>query len=485
MSDYIPTIGLEIHIQLSTKRKMFAREQVRYGALPNSQTSPLTLGHPGTMPYPNKEAIRYGIRLGLACGATITRENRFARKHYHYADLPKGYQITQDKTPIGRGGALVIPKGDFLEKVALERIHLEEDTGQSLHSEAMHLTRVNFNRAGTPLIEMVTQPVIKTPDQAYDFLYALRRLVRHLGISDGDMEKGSLRCDVNVSVRPKGQIRLNTKVEVKNLNSMRQVKMAILHEIERQSQIYRNGGDILPQTRSFDPVAGVTHFRRSKESAEDYSYFPEPDITPFIVEKFEIDQVAQTMPPLPHDRYTRYRGNHALSHQEALWLLDEAGMANFFEKTLAHTPHPKRILSFLQGPIKFALNHQKIGLESLPLSPKSLASLIELIEQGGVSFSSGSQVILPELLQNSMLSPEEIAQKKGLLQIDEGKQLQAWVKEVMAQNPDPVARYRKRKKGLLGFFMGEVMRLSQGKAHPKASSALLKEYLDAPNLSNS
>src|SRR3954447_22885784 len=352
---YEAVIGLEVHAQLATKSKLFSGDSVEFGAEPNTHVSPITLGHPGTLPKTNKKAIEYAIKMGFACNCEIERANYFARKNYFYPDLPKGYQISQHTTPICKGGYVTIKSNDGFRNVPLNRIHLEEDAGKSIHDVDMDYTCVDYNRAGTPLIEIVTEPDLHTADEAYQYVTEVRRLVRWLGICDGNMEEGSLRCDANVSVRLKGETKLGTKVEVKNLNSIRNVKKAIEYEIERMIAMLEKGEKIIQQTRSFDADTDNTFAIRDKEEANDYRYFPEPDLTPFHLTEEFISGIKATLPALPEELYKKY-SLFGLNDYDAKQLSDDKTTADYFEETIQFSKNYKAIVNWMLGPLRQAIN---------------------------------------------------------------------------------------------------------------------------------
>lgn len=476
---YQAMIGLEVHAQLLLQSKMFAPESAAYGALPNTHISTISLAHPGTLPRVNRKAIEQAIRMGLACQATITRENYFARKSYHYPDLPKGYQITQDKTPICQGGYITITtQQGFTKDIHLQSMHLEEDAGKSIHNLVVDKTLVDFNRAGIALLEIITHPYINTPEETYQFLTEIRKLVRYLDICDGNMEEGSLRCDVNVSVMPQGATKQGQKVEIKNMNSIKNVQLAIEHEIARQTSLLEAGEQILAETRSYATLDGQTISQRIKESTLDYRYFPEPDLPLILVEEAWVEQVRANMPPLPKTYYQKFRNSYQLSAYDATVLTESKEIAMFFEALCQQTPYYKAAANWVMGPIKAYLNALNISMQEFPLQLETVVNLIDLVEQDQVSFSIASQQLLPALLEHTTTPPLELARKLDLLQEKDSSTLQELIKEVIATYPDKVSAYRKGKKGILGMLMGEVMKKSRGKAAPKLAINLLKQRLE-------
>ncbi|MEM7173943.1 MAG: Asp-tRNA(Asn)/Glu-tRNA(Gln) amidotransferase subunit GatB [Bacteroidota bacterium] len=475
-NEYIPTIGLEVHAQLLTKSKMFAPEATSYGKAPNAQVSAITLAHPGTMPMLNRKAIDSALKMGLACHTSITRYNEFARKNYFYPDLAKGYQITQDKTPLCTDGYVTIDT-PLEKKIRIKRIHIEEDTAKSMHDMMPGYTLLDFNRAGCPLIEIVTEPDVSTQEEAYAFLAEIRRLVRYLEICNGNMEEGSLRCDANISVRKKGTEQLGQKVEVKNMNSMRHVQMAIAYEIKRQIKILEEGGKILSSTRSYHAEAGITVHQRNKETMSEYRYFPEPDLSPLIVDKGWIQTIQENMPPLPRVLAKKFTTLYKLSTYDTNVLLEDKSIALFFEQTCPHTTHYKAVANWMMGPIKSYLNQEKTTLALLPITPIRLAKLVDMVATDQISFSVASAKLFPLLFKHPTTDIYQIAQQEGLLQKESSEELEAWIHTVLNKYPDKVEAYRKGKKGLIGFFMGEVMKLSKGQANPKQASLLLQKIL--------
>ena len=476
---YTAVIGLEVHAQLSLQRKLFSPEAAVYGALPNTQMSLVTLAHPGTLPRLNRQAVAYAIKMGLACHAKITRENFFARKNYFYPDLPKGYQITQDKTPICQEGYITIDTQDGHEKeIALQRIHLEEDTGKSIHGLVEEETLLDFNRAGVALIEIVTKPVLKTSAEAYSLLTEIRRLVRYLDICDGNMEEGSLRCDANISVMYKDAVTLGQRVEVKNMNSIRHVQLAIEHEIDRQIAVLEGGGRVVGETRAYDAAQQTTTSLRTKETLNDYRYFPEPDLPPLVVSEAWIAQLQQAMPLLPRACFKKFTNTYQLSAYDAGVLTEDKDIALFFEELCQLTLHYKAAANWMIGPVKAYLNESTLSIKAFPLQLTVLATLIALVEQGQLSFSVASQKLYPALLAQPDQSPLALAQALNLLQEKDEDKIHALVAEVMAAYPAKVAAYRKGKKGLLGMLMGEVMKKSQGKVAPQVASNLLRQRLE-------
>jgi aspartyl-tRNA(Asn)/glutamyl-tRNA(Gln) amidotransferase subunit B len=476
---YEAVIGLEVHAQMLTKTKAYSNDINEYGAHPNTNVSVITLGHPGTLPVMNKKTIEFAIRLGLACGSDIAPNQYFARKNYFYPDLPKGYQITQDKTPICTGGAIHIRTEDGEGKeIKITRIHMEEDAGKSIHDVDVFDTLVDLNRAGTPLLEIVSEPDIRSSQEAYNYVTEVRKLVRYLDICDGNMEEGSLRCDANISVNLKGASEFGTKVEVKNMNSIRNVQRAIEFEIARQIEAIENGEEIVQETRGFDALKGITISQRSKEAANDYRYFPEPDLQPLVVMKEDIEAIKREMPALPRELFNRYTKEYCLSDYDAYNLTDNKGIALFYEALIQHTSNYKAAANWMMGDVKSYLNEFGFEIHEFPISVERLAALITIIDEGKISNSVASQRILPELLKSD-LSPLAIAEQLNLIQDSSEDTLKGFILQVFEENQAEVERYRNGEKQLTGFFMGKLMKVSNGKADPKIANKLLRELLEA------
>ena len=478
--DYRAVIGLEVHAQLHTRTKMFSPEATSYGEAPNTRVSAVTLAHPGALPTINKEAINKALKMGIACEATITEHNRFARKNYFYPDLPKGFQITQDKTPICQNGAITIhsPTQDQEKKIGIRRIHIEEDTGKSLHDLIPDHTLLDFNRAGTPLIEIVTEADIDSPEEAYQCLTEIRRLVRYLDICDGNMEEGSLRCDANVSVMRTTDTQWGNRIEIKNLNSIRNVQLALAYEIKRQIKVVQEGGTISEATRGFNAQTGETFHQRAKETLSEYRYFPEPNLSPVIVDKAWQQRIKEQMPLLPRQLFHKFVTQYHLSHYDADVLISDKNLAFFFEKLCAHHPnHPKAVANWVLGPIKSYTNQQKITIQEFPLSSEVLARLIQLVIDDTLGFSTAAQHLLPELIKNPTADPKELADTLGLIQTKDTSLLNSWIDQVIQAHPQKVKIYQQGKTGLLGFFIAQVLQLSDNQADPKTLSTLLREKL--------
>jgi aspartyl-tRNA(Asn)/glutamyl-tRNA(Gln) amidotransferase subunit B len=473
---YEAVIGLEIHAQLATQSKLFCGDAASFGAEPNTHISPITMGHPGTLPKTNVKAVEYAIKLGIACGSRIENNNYFARKNYFYPDLPKGYQITQHTTPICVGGAIKIKGEDGDKIVQLNRIHLEEDAGKSIHDASAQDTYIDLNRAGTPLVEMVTEPCIHSAQDAFLFVSEVRRLVRWIGVCDGNMEEGSLRCDANISIRLKGDKKLGTRVEVKNLNSIRNIKKAIEFEIDRLIQITEAGGTILQQTRSFDANNDTTFSIRDKEDANDYRYFPDPDLAPFQLTQQYIKDIEIAMPVLPGALKNTWKSDYALSEYDVEQLCENKEEADFYAAWTKQTNQYKSAANWILGPIREYLNETNSSYNALlPFIPY-LVELLDLVASKELSFSMASGKVFKAVMQQ-MQSPREYAKSNNLLQSNSSDEIEVWVDQVLLMHPEKVIEYKKGKKGLIGLFTGEVKKLSQGKADPKMTMQLLEQKL--------
>ncbi|MEZ4904063.1 MAG: Asp-tRNA(Asn)/Glu-tRNA(Gln) amidotransferase subunit GatB [Spirosomataceae bacterium] len=483
LAQYEIVIGLEVHCQLQTQSKIFAADANQFGSEPNTNISVITLAHPGTLPKLNKKAVEYAIRMGLACNCDITRRTIFDRKNYFYPDLPKGYQLSQDKAPICVGGEIPVSFKDKLgnvqqKAVKIHHIHLEEDAGKSVHDGATTDTLLDYNRAGTPLIEMVTEPCIGSAEEAGAFLTAVRQLVRFIEICDGNMEEGSLRCDLNISVRPKGTLPFGTKVEVKNMNSIRNVMKAVETEYRRQVAMVENGEIILQETRMFDPETGETSGMRLKETMNDYRYFPEPDLVPVFISEQWLGQIRSEMPPLPRQLYIKFTTQYGLSASHATTLTDTKEVAIYFEELGKAIGYYQAAANWVLGPVKTYLNeHPHITALEFPLSTSQLAEVIRLVETHQVSHSTAVQKLLPLLIENPHLNPLEVAQQNDWLQNSNVDALEGIVDGVLAAMPDKVQAFKKGKTGLMGLFVGEVMKKSKGSADPKVVNGLLVKKL--------
>ncbi|MCF8247033.1 MAG: Asp-tRNA(Asn)/Glu-tRNA(Gln) amidotransferase subunit GatB [Saprospiraceae bacterium] len=478
---YEPVIGLEIHLQLATQSKAFCSDDASFGGEPNTHVSAISLGHPGTLPRLNKRQVEYAVRLGLALGSIISLRNAFDRKNYFYTDLPKGYQITQDRLPICVGGSMELQMDGYRRTVRIHHLHMEEDAGKSIHDLSPRHSMIDLNRAGVPLLEIVSEPDLRSGEEVDAFMTAMRQLARYLGISDGNMQEGSMRCDVNVSVRKKGETLLGERCEIKNVNSMRFARQAIEFEVKRQVDLLESGVEIVRSTLNFNPATGETSPMRDKESAHDYRYFPDPDLPPVVFTQQWVDEVADTLPELPQVLFKRFVNEFDLSENDARLLTNERETAIFFEKTVKVCASQgiagKSAANLFINKISPWLAETGSGIEGFPVSAEQLSAFLQLIEDGKVSASIAYQRLFPELVANPTTPPLELAKSMNLIQSSDADFLEKIVDEVLAANPDKVAEYRKGKKGLIGFFMGEVMRASKGKAEPKATNELVARKL--------
>lgn len=474
---YQVVVGLEVHIQLLTASKLFNSDLNAYGQEPNTNISAITLAHPGTLPMLNKLAVEYAIKMGLACNCQISSYNIFDRKNYFYPDLPKGFQTTQDQTPICNGGHIAIGSDGNPRNIPMNRIHLEEDAGKSIHMEGEEDSLIDLNRAGVPLIELVTEPAIHSSDEAIDFINEIRKIVSYLEICDGNMEEGSLRCDANISVRKKGEETLGKKVEVKNMNSVRNVGRAIRAEAERQINLIENGKEILSETRLFDADKGTTHGMRTKEELNDYRYFPEPDLAPFEVSDEWLESIKLSMPALPWELKEKFISEYKLPEYDASVLTESKEMALYFEELCSVTSHHKPASNWMIGPIKSYLNEQKETDEVMPLGVNEMAKMIELVEEGLVNFSTASKSLFPHLIQHGG-DPKEVAESLGIILRSDNDSIAEIVRKVLSKHPDKVVAYHKGKKGLIGMFMGDVMKEAKGAIDPKIANKLVAEILE-------
>jgi aspartyl-tRNA(Asn)/glutamyl-tRNA(Gln) amidotransferase subunit B len=474
---YEVVIGMEVHAQLLTNTKIFCGDSAAFGAPPNTQVSPISLAHPGTLPKMNVQAMAYAVKLGLALHCDIETHNYFARKNYFYPDLPKGYQVTQHTAPVCRNGRVKILTATGEKDIPLNRIHMEEDAGKSIHDIDPAYTCIDLNRAGVPLLEIVSEPALRSAEEAYAYLTELRKMVRWLGVCDGNMEEGSLRCDANVSVRLKGDPQLGTRVEVKNLNSIRNVKRAIEIESARLIHMTAHNEPVIQETRSYDADNNTTFSLRSKEEADDYRYFPEPDLPPFFISEKYIAAIAATLPPLPETLTKKYTETFLLSAYDAAMLVSDKETADLYETLTGHTKHYKAAANWIQGPLKSYCNEQGIAMDTFPVTPPLLAGLIDLAESGMVNFNNAAAKILPAMISSGK-SAYDTALSLNLLQENDTAAIEQWVHEALAAMPDKVKEYKSGKKGLQGLFAGEVKKLSKGKADMQVVNKLLSEKLN-------
>ncbi|MFQ3332449.1 MAG: aspartyl-tRNA(Asn)/glutamyl-tRNA(Gln) amidotransferase subunit B [Thalassomonas sp.] len=475
---YEVVIGLEVHAQLLTKTKAYSSDENIYGAVPNTKTSVISLGHPGTLPRSNSKVIEYAVRMGIAVGSDIRERNEYARKNYFYADLPKGYQITQDTTPICNGGTIHVKDAQGNPKtIKITRIHMEEDAGKSIHDLDPFHTLVDLNRAGVPLIEVVSEPDVRSSDEAYQYINEVRKLVRYLDICDGNMEEGSLRCDANISVMLKGATEFGTKVEVKNMNSTRNVVRAIEFEIDRQIELVEAGKEVSHETRSFNAANNSTISMRHKEEANDYRYFPEPDLQPVIVTQEYIAKVKASLPPLPTELFKKFSTEFGLSEYDANILIDEKGIALYFDTLCQHTKNYKSAANFINGSVKSYLNEKAINIADFSINPERLASLIKIVDEGKVSNTVATSKVFPGMLTCNDTA-DKIATDNNWAQESDSDALGDYITQAIAKYPEKAIAYKEGKKGLIGLFMREVMKLSKGQADPKLANQLLRTELE-------
>ncbi|MGZ3851529.1 MAG: Asp-tRNA(Asn)/Glu-tRNA(Gln) amidotransferase subunit GatB [Flavisolibacter sp.] len=477
--EYEIVVGLEVHAQLLTKTKLFCGDTTEFGKEPNTQISVISLGYPGTLPRLNKEAISLAVRLGLACHCEIVQHNYFARKNYFYADLPKGYQISQHTTPICKGGYLEITAGNETKTIRLNRIHIEEDAGKSIHDDKSEFSNLDFNRAGMPLLEIVTEPDLRSAEDAFAYVTALRKLVRHLGVCDGNMEQGSLRCDVNISVRKKGEQRLGTKVEVKNLNSIRFIKKAIEYESKRLIQLLEEGKSILQETRGFDENNFSTYSIRVKEDEDDYRYFPEPDLPPFYISNEMIEMIRTAMPALQTEIKDKLAGEYKLSTYDAEQLSNDTELSSFFFELTKQTSNYKACANWILGPLRNYLNNSEVSLDEAKVSPGTIAEIIGLIDGGKISYGIAVQKVFPAVLKDPSLNIIQFIKNNELEVQSSQTEIEQLIDTALRKHSEKITEYKKGKKGLISLFVGEVMKLSKGKADAKLVTEKIIEKLKA------
>ena len=474
--EFEPVIGLEVHSQLKTRTKIFCSCSTRFGADPNTHVCPVCLGMPGVLPVLNKTVVEYAMRMALATSCTITRQSRFARKNYFYPDLPKGYQISQYEFPIAENGHVIITLEDGTRKrIGITRIHMEEDAGKLIHDPGRGKSLVDYNRTGTPLIEIVSEPDIRSPEEAGAYLRQLRSILRYLDISDGNMEEGSFRCDANVSIRPKGETEFGTRAELKNLNSFKYVEAAIAYEIKRQKAVIADGGKVVQETRLWDSAKNRSHSMRGKEEAHDYRYFPDPDLVPLEIDEAWIDTLRNTLPELPDARKERFVKDYDLPRYDAEVLTTARELADYFEDCARNVKTPKLVSNWVMGTLLGLLNSEGKTIDQSPVSSAQLAELIALIETDVIS-GKIAKTVFDEMVTSGK-APKVIVEEKGLVQVTDASAIESVVDQVISANPSEVEKFKAGNAKLMGFFVGQVMRETKGKANPQMVNQLLKEKL--------
>jgi len=472
-----PVIGLEIHAQLKTETKIFCSCATSFGAPPNTHTCPVCLGMPGVLPVLNKKAVDFALRMALATHCEIGRENRFARKNYFYPDLPKGYQISQYELPLAEHGYVDVEVDNQRRRIGLTRIHLEEDAGKLIHDLSLPVSRVDLNRTGTPLIEIVSEPDLRSPDEAGAYLRQLRSLVRYLGICDGNLEEGSFRCDANISIRPQGTETLGTRTELKNLNSFKNVEKALRYEIMRQQEILADGGEVIQESRLWNDARNCTASMRGKEEAHDYRYFPDPDLLPLVIDDLWIQKTANALPELPHEKKARFIKAYHLPDYDAAFLTAERELADYFESCIKRFARPKAVSNWIMGDLAALLNARGKTITQSPVSANNLADLLRLIEDGVISGKIAKTVF--EQIALTGETPQSVVESRGLVQVTDVSVIEAVVSKVIGGHPQEVESFRNGKKKLRGFFVGQVMKATRGKANPKIVNEILSEKLES------
>jgi aspartyl-tRNA(Asn)/glutamyl-tRNA(Gln) amidotransferase subunit B len=476
MTTFEPVIGLEVHAQLKTATKIFCGCSTQFGAPPNTHTCPVCLGMPGVLPVLNKKVVDYTLRMALATHCSVPGRSRFARKNYFYPDLPKGYQISQYELPIAVDGHVEIQIDGRTRRIGLTRIHMEEDAGKLVHDPDRPISFVDLNRTGVPLMEIVSEPELRSAEEAGAYLRVLRAIIRWIDIGDGNMEEGSFRCDANVSIRPKGTEPLGTRTEIKNLNSFKNVEKAIRYEIARQSELLLDGGQVVQETRLWDPDKGITLSMRSKEEAHDYRYFPDPDLLPLDIAPEWIESVREALPELPDERRARFIADYELPEYDAGVLTSSRELADFFENCCKKHNTPKVVGNWIMGPLLGLLNAQDKTIEDSPISAEDLAALLQLLDKGTIS-GKIAKTVFDEMAATGQ-PPADIVKAKGLVQVSDSSAIEAAVHQVLADAPEEVARYKAGQSKLLGFFVGQVMKATRGKANPQIVNDILKKELD-------
>ncbi|MEN2998449.1 MAG: Asp-tRNA(Asn)/Glu-tRNA(Gln) amidotransferase subunit GatB [Brevinematia bacterium] len=475
--EYEPVIGLEVHVQLNTKSKLFCSCSSEFGANPNANTCPICMGYPGVLPRLNYEALKKAIAVGLALNCKIAEYTKFDRKSYFYPDLPKGYQISQYDVPLNYEGYLEFELPDNrVKRVRIIRAHLEEDAGKLVHSEVGNESYVDLNRAGTPLVEIVSYPDMFSVDEAYYYLQTLRNTMKYIGVSDVNMEEGSLRVDANVSVRPKGSDKLGTKVEIKNMNSFNFLRRALEYEIKRQISLIERGERVFQETRLFDVESGRTYTMRTKEEAEDYRYFPDPDLPPVVIPRELVEQIRSSLPELPYQKYRRFRERYSLPSYDALILTEDKTLADYFEKAVkSYKGEPKKVSNWIMSEVMRYLNENNIDISSFSVPAEYISELLNMIDDGKISIKIAKD-IFPEIVRTQK-PPAKIVEEKGLIQLSDTGEIEKLCKEVIQENPAEVEKYKSGKTNVLAYLVGQVMKKSQGKANPKLVNEILTKLL--------
>jgi len=472
--EFEPVIGLEVHAQLKTKSKIFSPTSTEFGGTPNSHVSPICIGMPGVLPVLNKKVLEYAFKAAIALNCELHPRSRFARKNYFYPDLPKGYQISQYEQPFSTNGWLDIGTNGSSKRINITRIHMEEDAGKLIHDNKGNSSFVDLNRAGTPLIEIVSEPEISTAEEAVEYMKKMRSILRYIGVCDGNMEEGSLRCDANVSVRPKGSDKLGTKAEIKNVNSFKYIQKAIEHEIKRQIILLENSEEVVQETRLFDSNKGVTFSMRSKEEAHDYRYFPDPDLLPVVMETEQIEEIRRSLPELPDQRLARFQEEYKLPEYDAGILTSTKEIADYFEDCLKKHNNPKIVSNWIMTEVLRELKDED-DIQSFPITPNKLGELLTLIADGTISGKIAKEVFAD--MYTSGKSAKQIVEEKGMTQISDQSEIEDIVSRILADHPDEISRYKAGDQKLIGFFVGKVMKETQGKANPKVVNEILRKGL--------
>lgn len=478
MSQYEPVIGLEVHVELKTNTKIFCNSGTEFGADPNHHACPVCLGLPGVLPVTNKKVVEYAIKAGLALNCQIAPYSKFDRKNYYYPDLPKNYQVSQYDLPIAEHGYIEIDVDGKTKRVGVTRVHMEEDAGKLVHQGTISTTPyslVDYNRTGVPLIEIVSEPDMRSPEEAIAYLEKLKAIIQYTGVSDCKMQEGSLRCDANISLRPAGQKEFGTRTELKNMNSFKALQKALVYEIERQTEVIGDGGRVVQETRSWDEAGGVTLSLRSKEEAHDYRYFPEPDLVPMVISDAWVDEIKATLPELPDERKTRFIEHYNLPAYDAMVLTSTREMADFYEQCVALFNNPKSVSNWMMGEFSRLMNADNMEITAIRITPAQLAKMLQLLEEGTIS-GKIAKTVFEEMFAGGK-DPEIIVREKGLVQISDQGAIEAVVDQVIADNPKSVEDYRGGKDRALGFLVGQVMKSTKGKANPGLVNKLLKDKL--------